>query len=73
MEPYERSELGGVGEGVGAIDRAQPLTAATSDQRSQVSRPLPMGEPDHLDMVTSFNNSVTSVSNERLLTHSLRV
>jgi hypothetical protein len=26
MEPYEQSELGGVGEGPGAIDRADPLT-----------------------------------------------
>jgi hypothetical protein len=34
-------ELGGVGEGLWVIDSAQPLTAATSDQRSQVSLPLP--------------------------------
>ena len=26
MEPYERSELGGVGEGLCGLDRAQPLT-----------------------------------------------
>ena len=26
MEPYERSKLGGVGEGLCALDRAQPLT-----------------------------------------------
>ena len=26
MQPYERSELGGVGEGLSFIDRAQPLT-----------------------------------------------
>jgi hypothetical protein len=26
MEPYERSELGVVGEGVGAISRLEPLT-----------------------------------------------
>ncbi len=32
MEPYERSELGGVGEGLWGLDRTQPLTAATSEQ-----------------------------------------
>jgi hypothetical protein len=32
MEPYERSELGGVGEGLCGLDRAEPLTAATSEQ-----------------------------------------
>ena len=45
MEPYDPGrgpgELGGVGEGVCAVDGAIPLTAATSDQRSQVSLPLP--------------------------------
>jgi hypothetical protein len=41
MEPYERSELGEVGEGLCPADSAQPLTAATSDRRSQVSLPLP--------------------------------
>lgn len=44
MQPCERSELGGVGEGVKLSDSTQPLTAATSDRRSQVSLPLPMGE-----------------------------
>jgi|688.fasta_scaffold238905_3 hypothetical protein len=48
MEPYDPGcnpgELGGVGEGVRSSDGAIPLTAATSDQRSQVSLPLPMGE-----------------------------
>jgi hypothetical protein len=48
MEPYglgcNPGELGGVGEGVRSSDGAIPLTAATSDQRSQVSLPLPMGE-----------------------------
>lgn len=45
MAPYDPGlvpgELGGVGEGLCGLDRAQPLTAATSDQRSQVSLPLP--------------------------------
>jgi hypothetical protein len=45
MEPYDPGcnpgELGGVGEGVCPSDGAIPLTAATSDQRSQVSLPLP--------------------------------
>ena len=45
MEPYDLGcnpgELGGVGEGGCAVDGAAPLTAATSDQRSQVSLPLP--------------------------------
>jgi hypothetical protein len=48
MEPYDPGcnpgELGGVGEGVRSSDGAIPLTAATSDQRSQVSLPLPKGE-----------------------------
>jgi hypothetical protein len=47
MEPYDLGcnpgELGGVGEGVRSSDGAVPLTAATSDQRSQVSLPLPKG------------------------------
>jgi hypothetical protein len=38
MEPYDpelvEGELGGVGEGVCLSGSAQPLTAATSDQRS---------------------------------------
>jgi hypothetical protein len=41
MEPYERSELGGVGEGVGAIGSAQPLTQlrliAIGDKSAQPS------------------------------------
>jgi hypothetical protein len=48
MEPYDPGcdpgELGGVGERVRSSDGAVPLTAATSDQRSQVSLPLPLGE-----------------------------
>lgn len=48
MEPYDPGpgpgELGGVGEGVLAIDRAEPLTAATRWHSHQVSLPLPMGE-----------------------------
>lgn len=36
MEPYDPGldpgELGGVGEGLCAVDRVQPLTAATSEQ-----------------------------------------
>ena len=48
MEPYDPGcnpgELGGVGEEGAPSDGAKPLTAATSDQRSQVSLPLPMGE-----------------------------
>jgi hypothetical protein len=44
MQPYERSELGGVGEGVWAIDRAQPLTQlrliAIGDKSAQ---PSPIG------------------------------
>ena len=46
MEPYDPGcnpeELGGVGEGVRSSDGAVPLTAATSDQRSQVSLSLPL-------------------------------
>ena len=50
MEPYDPGcnpeELGGVGEGVCAVDGAKPLTAPTSDQRSQVSLPLPKERGD---------------------------
>jgi hypothetical protein len=35
MQPDERSELGGVGEGMGAIDSPQPLTAATRQQAAK--------------------------------------
>lgn len=45
MEPYDPGlvpgELGGVGEGLCPVDSPQPLTAATSDRRLQVSLPLP--------------------------------
>jgi hypothetical protein len=48
MEPcdpgLDPGELGGVGEGVLAVDKAEPLTAATRWHSHQVSLPLPMGE-----------------------------
>jgi hypothetical protein len=45
MEPYERSELGGVGEGLGAADRAEPLTQLRlCSKLPSLRNPLPMGE-----------------------------
>jgi hypothetical protein len=44
MEPYEQSELGGVGEGPGAIDRADPLTQLRHRQQAaKSSQPSPRG------------------------------
>jgi hypothetical protein len=61
MEPYDPGrdpgELGGVGEGVCPVGGAIPLTAATSDQRSQVSLPLPMGE----GLLTIFMKQLTFI------------
>lgn len=45
MEPYERSELGGVGEGLYGLDRAQPLTQLrVSSKLLTLRNPLPKGE-----------------------------
>jgi hypothetical protein len=45
MEPYERSELGGVGEGMCAIDGAEPLTQLRLGSKlPSLRNPLPMGE-----------------------------
>ena len=47
MEPYERSELGGVGEGLSSIDRAQPLTQLrVSRKAANSAQPSPIGEGD---------------------------
>ena len=43
MEPYERSELGEIGEGLCAIDRAQPLTQLRVGSKLPTLRnPLPL-------------------------------
>jgi hypothetical protein len=45
MQPYERSELGGVGEGLWVVDRAEPLTQLQLGSKLPSFRnPLPMGE-----------------------------
>jgi hypothetical protein len=45
MEPYECSELGGVGEGVCPVDRADPLTQLrVSSKLLTLRNPLPTGE-----------------------------
>jgi hypothetical protein len=45
MKPYERSELGGVGEGLCPLDSAQPLTQLQLGNRVPSFRnPLPMAE-----------------------------
>jgi hypothetical protein len=45
MEPYERSELGGVGEGLCPVDRADPLTQLRlSSEPPSLRNPLPTGE-----------------------------
>jgi hypothetical protein len=42
MEPYERSELGGVGEGLRDIDRAHPLTQLRlASKLASLCNPLP--------------------------------
>jgi hypothetical protein len=44
-KPYERSELGGVGEGYWAIGRAEPLTQLRVSRKLLTLRnPLPMEE-----------------------------
>ncbi len=43
MEPYERSELGGIGEGSGVLDGAQPLTQSrVGSKLSTLQYPLPL-------------------------------
>jgi hypothetical protein len=43
MKPYERSELGGVGEGVCAIGRAKPLTQLRLRSKlPSLRNPLPL-------------------------------
>ena len=51
MEPYEQSELGGVGEGLWVIDRAQPLTQLRlASELASLRNPLPLGRGDrHLN------------------------
>ena len=45
MEPYERSELGGVGEGLCPVDRTDPLTQLQlGNELPSLRNPLPMGE-----------------------------
>ena len=49
MEPYERSELGEIGEGLWALDRAQPLTQLRVTSYAfgfgaNSSQPSPIGE-----------------------------
>ncbi len=45
MEPCERSELGGVGEGLCVVDKAEPLTQLRLGSRlPSLRNPLPMGE-----------------------------
>ena len=45
MKPYERSELGGVGEGLCPLDSAQPLTQQQlGNKLPSLRNPLPMGE-----------------------------
>jgi hypothetical protein len=45
MKPYERSELGGVGEGLCPLDSAQPLTQLQlGNKLPSLRNPLPMGE-----------------------------
>ena len=45
MKPYERSELGGVGEGLCPVDRADPLTQLQlGNKLPSLRNPLPMGE-----------------------------
>jgi hypothetical protein len=47
IEPYERSELGGVGEGVWAIDRAQPLAQLQLGcEQPSLRNPLPKERED---------------------------
>ena len=42
IEPYERSELGGVGEGLCLIDKAQPLTQLRlASKLASLRNPLP--------------------------------
>ena len=44
MEPYERSELGGVGEGLYGFDRAEPLTQLQlGNELPSLRNPLPLG------------------------------
>jgi hypothetical protein len=43
MKPYERSELGEVGEGLDPIDRADPLTQLQLDSKlPSLRNPLPL-------------------------------
>ena len=43
MEPYERSELGGVGEGLSSLDSAQPLTQLRlASKLASLRNPLPL-------------------------------
>ena len=45
MEPYERSELGGVGEGLCPLDNPQPLTQLrVSSKAANSAQPSPTGE-----------------------------
>ena len=44
-KPYERSELGGVGEGLCPVDRADPLTQLQlGNKLPSLRNPLPVGE-----------------------------
>jgi hypothetical protein len=50
MKPYERSELGGIGEGACAIDRAEPLTQLhLGNKLPRFRNPLPTGEGSSLN------------------------
>ena len=43
MKPYERSELGEIGEGLGVLDRAQPLTQLRlASKLASLHNPLPL-------------------------------
>jgi hypothetical protein len=45
MKPYERSELGGVGEGLRPVDRADPLTQLQlGNKLPSLRNPFPLGE-----------------------------
>ena len=49
-KPYERSELGGVGEGLCPVDRTDPLTQLQlGNKLPSLRNPLPMGEGVHAE------------------------
>ena len=57
MEPYEQRELGGVGEGLCAVDGSQPLTQLQlGNELPSFRNPLPLRGNTSVDLCVQFQH-----------------